>query len=199
MYLDIRASRKISWKHLFLGFFLVICQTGWRILLFLDCFFTFIWPLKVFKTLFTYFNHQIKSITSLNCNMTLIQLVFSRGDSALCYLNRLRNDPFLITIWMIGMWLIGLDCVEKRSFSHVFLQWIEFLKVCWSSNCHKSLELPMRMEASSVLLCKVSNIFLNIMYMIWNGLAVEKEEFSKCFHNKFNLEITYHFKLNNLF
>ena len=43
-----------------------------------------IWPLKVIKTLFTYFNHQIKSITSLNCNMTLIQFVFSRGDSALC-------------------------------------------------------------------------------------------------------------------
>ena len=67
--------RKISWKLLVLGFFLVICQTGWRILLFLDCFFTFIWPLKVIKTLFTYFNHQIKSITSLNCNMSLIQFV----------------------------------------------------------------------------------------------------------------------------
>jgi hypothetical protein len=71
-------------KLLFLGFFLVICQTGWRILLFIDCFFTFIWPLKVIKTLFTYFNHQSKSITPLNCNMTLIQLVFSRGDTALC-------------------------------------------------------------------------------------------------------------------
>mgnify|MGYP006908648787 CR=1 FL=1 len=85
MYMPCRASCKISWKHLFLGFFLVICQTGWRILLFLDCFFTFIWPLKVIKTLFTYFNHQIKSITSLNCKMTLIQFVFLRGDSALCY------------------------------------------------------------------------------------------------------------------
>ena len=73
MYLDIRASCKISWKHLFLGFFLVICQTGWRILLFLDCFFTFIWPLKVIKTLFTYFNHRITSITLLNHYMTLIQ------------------------------------------------------------------------------------------------------------------------------
>ena len=30
-----------------------------------------------------YFNHQIKSITSLNCNMALIQFVFSRGDTAL--------------------------------------------------------------------------------------------------------------------
>ena len=38
-------------------------------------FFTIIWPLNVIKTLFTYFNHQIKSITSLNCNMTLIQFV----------------------------------------------------------------------------------------------------------------------------
>jgi hypothetical protein len=37
------------------------------------------------KTLFTYFNHQIKSITSLNCNMTLIQFVFLRGDTALCH------------------------------------------------------------------------------------------------------------------
>jgi len=51
-------------------------------------FLTFIWPLKVTKTIFTNkaYNHQIKSITSLNCNMTLIQFVFSRGDSALCYL-----------------------------------------------------------------------------------------------------------------
>ena len=48
-------------------------------------FFTFIWPLKVIKTLFTYFDHQIKSLTSLNCNMTLIQFVFPRGDYALCY------------------------------------------------------------------------------------------------------------------
>ena len=87
VYLDIRASCKISWKHLFLGFFLVICQTGWRILLFLDCFFTFIWPLKVIKTLFTYFNHQIKSITSLNCNTKLIQFVLLRGNSALWYLS----------------------------------------------------------------------------------------------------------------
>ena len=49
--------RKISWKLLFLVFFLVICQTGWRILLFLDCVVTFILPLKWIKTLFTYFNH----------------------------------------------------------------------------------------------------------------------------------------------
>ena len=34
------------------------------------------------KTLFTHFNHQIKSITSLNCNMTLIQFSFSRGNHA---------------------------------------------------------------------------------------------------------------------
>ena len=125
MYLDIRASRKISWKHLFLGFFLVICQTGWRILLFLDCFFTFIWPLKVIKTLFTYFNHQIKFITSLNCNMTLIQFVFSRGDSALCY----------VLYWLIGirfrMWLrvktkfvvAKIIANDKRCFrlTHIFV------------------------------------------------------------------------------
>ena len=43
MYLDIRVSCKISWKHLFLGFFLVICQTGWRILFFLDCFFFYLY------------------------------------------------------------------------------------------------------------------------------------------------------------
>ena len=28
------------------------------------------WPLKVIITLFIYFNHQIKSITSLDCNMS---------------------------------------------------------------------------------------------------------------------------------
>ena len=49
-------------------------------------FFTFIWPLNVIKTLFTNLNHQIKSISSINCNITLIQFVFSRGDSALWYI-----------------------------------------------------------------------------------------------------------------
>ena len=102
MYLAIRASRKISWKHLFLGFFLVICQTGWRTLLFLDCFFTFIWPLKVIKTLFIYFNHQIKSITSLNCNMTSIQFVFSRGDSALCYIGQLVGDSHHLVHYQVS-------------------------------------------------------------------------------------------------
>ena len=99
-----RASCKISWKHLFLGFFLVICQTGWRILLFLDCFFTFIWPLKVIKTLFTYFNHQIKSITSLNCKLTLIQFVFLRGDSALWYMSLLLPETknFDFKSWFAG-------------------------------------------------------------------------------------------------
>ena len=48
-------------------------------------FFIFIWPLKVIKRLFTYFNHQIKSITWLNCKMALIQFVFLRCDIALCY------------------------------------------------------------------------------------------------------------------
>ena len=41
------------------------------------------WLLVLTETLFTYFNHQIKSITLLNCNMTLIQFVFLRGDAAL--------------------------------------------------------------------------------------------------------------------
>ena len=41
---------------------------------------TFIWPLKVIKTLFTYFNHQITSITSLDCNMILIQSFIYEGS-----------------------------------------------------------------------------------------------------------------------
>ena len=68
----------------FKGFFLVICQTRWRIPLFVDCFLTFIWPLKVIKTLFTYFNIHINSKSSLDCNMTRIQSFFPRGDTALC-------------------------------------------------------------------------------------------------------------------
>ena len=53
---------------------------------------------KVIKTLFSYFNHQIKSITSLNCNMTLIQFVFSRGDSALCSVTHYHTNRFTVLI-----------------------------------------------------------------------------------------------------
>ena len=35
---------------------------------------------------------SFKSITSLNCNLTSIQFVFSRGDSALWYVYHLEND-----------------------------------------------------------------------------------------------------------
>ena len=78
-------------------------------------FFTFIWPLKVLKTLFTYFNHQIKSLTSLNCNRKLIQFVFSRGDPALCYI-----------ISKISSILTGNTKDHFHSFLHFFLDNLHF-------------------------------------------------------------------------
>ena len=54
------------------------CKISWNFSLFLlnkneefHTFSTVFWPLMVFKTLFTYYNNQIKSKTSLNCNMSL--------------------------------------------------------------------------------------------------------------------------------
>ena len=81
------------------------CETPCRL------FFTFIWPLKVIKTLFTYFNHQIKSITSLNCNMTYNPICISEG--------------WFCT--MVGKWLIRhatrLFCIFLSPFC---LTWIDF-------------------------------------------------------------------------
>ena len=118
-----RAFCKISWKHLFLGFFLIICQTGWIILLFLDCFYTSIWPLKVIKKLFINFNHQIKSITPLNCNMKLIQFVFSRGDSALCYCYVSWTFMKLHLYAHVSLNESNGSCTNSKGFLHDFDKW----------------------------------------------------------------------------
>ena len=44
----------------------------------------FFWPLKVIKTHFSYFNHQIKSKPSLDCNMRLIKFSSLCPDTAVC-------------------------------------------------------------------------------------------------------------------
>jgi hypothetical protein len=76
-----RASLKISWKDLFLGFF--SCHLpNWMKNFTLSRLFFYLYLASKGDQI-TFYLFQLS--TSLNCNITVIQFVFSRADSALCY------------------------------------------------------------------------------------------------------------------
>ena len=52
------------------------------------------WSLKFIKTYFSYFNHQIKSKPSLDCNMRLIKFSLVCPDTALCEALS-KNGPYV--------------------------------------------------------------------------------------------------------
>ena len=89
----------------------------------------FFWPLKVLKTLLTYFNHQIKCKTSLDCDVTLFHLLFTEHS----YCNVLY--PYIIVKWslrnLVLQWSSGrITAVsELVPLCNINIRIVEFLYV----------------------------------------------------------------------